>query len=180
MPTWTGPLSLVYVGWVLAAFAATMIWCSFAEFTLHRFVMHKRSLLKFPYELHAVGHHGMFRGDETYHAQNETMKEHVTFVPRDYALLLLANLPLWATVEWFSGKPLIVGCFLATLAYLGTFDFFHWRWHVPSDTWLQRTRLFRWSKERHRIHHENQGKNFNLIIPLADLIFRTYQGPARR
>ena len=180
MPTWAYPLSWAYAGWTLAAFIGTVIWCSFAEFMLHRFVMHRKTFVSFPYELHAVGHHGMFRGDETYHAQNEDMRNHVTFVARDYVILLAANLPLWCSVEWLVGRPLVIGGFLATFAYLQAFNSFHWRWHVPSDTWLQRTSLFKWAKERHRIHHDNQGVNFNLVLPLADLLFRTYRsGPAR-
>lgn len=179
MPTWTWGISWSWVLWNLAGFLATAIWCSFAEWILHSRVMHRKTIVSFPYELHAVGHHGMFRDDETYHAQNEDMKKHVTFVPRDYSILLLANAPLWAAAEWLSGRPLMVGCFLATLGYLGAFDLFHWGWHVPSDTWFQRTRLFQWMKARHRLHHGDQTKNFNLIVPIADLVLGTFAGPKR-
>jgi hypothetical protein len=166
-----------WIAWNAAGFAAAAMWCSFAEWALHRFVMHKRNLLSFPYELHAVGHHGMFGSGETYHAQNDEMREHVTFVLRDYVLLILANLPLWAAAEWLFGRPVLTGCFLATLGYLQAFNSLHWRWHVPSDTWFQRTRLFHWMKERHRIHHADQRRNFNLILPLGDLLLGTFSGP---
>jgi hypothetical protein len=179
MPTWNFGPWWAWALWNALGFACCVVWCSFAEFILHRFVMHRKGLLSFPYELHAVGHHTMFRADETYHAQDEAMKEHVTFVPRDYGLLLLANLPLWAITEWACGRPVMVGCFVATFGYLAVFDLLHWRWHVPSDTWLQRTRLFLWMKERHRIHHGDQGKNFNLVVPLADILLGTFEGPGR-
>ena len=173
MATWTWPVSWAYALWSAAGFLGAALWCSFAEWLLHRYVMHRKTLLSFPYELHAVGHHGMFRGDETYHAQNEEMRRHVTFVARDYVLLLLANLPLWAAAEWSSGKPIMASCFIATFAYLQAFNSLHWRWHVPSDTWFQRSRLYLWMKERHRVHHQDQGKNFNLILPVADILFGT-------
>ena len=180
MPTWTFTLSWAYLGWTSVAFTATFVVCSFFEWGLHRFVMHRKTFLSFPYELHAVGHHGIFKGDETYHAQNEEMKSHVVFIARDYILLLLANLPLWATAEWFLARPFMIGGFLATFAYLQIFNSAHLLWHIPSGSWVEHTRLFRWAKERHRIHHDNQGVNFNLVLPLADLLFRTYRsGPAR-
>lgn len=182
MPSWTWAHGWASWGlWNAISFLCCAVWCSFAEFILHKFLMHRDGILSFPYELHGgpKGHHAIFRADETYHAQNQGMKEHVTFVPRDYALLLLANLPLWAVAEWACGRPVMAGCFLSTFSYLAVFDLLHWRWHVPSDTWFQRTRLFMWAKERHRIHHGDHGKNLNLIIPLADLLFGTFASPSR-
>jgi hypothetical protein len=174
MPTWTWGLSWTWALWNALGFLGFAVWASFAEWAVHRFVMHRRLLLSFPFELHAVGHHGMFGGDETYHAQDQHMKEHVTFVLRDYILLMLANLPLWTAAEWLSGRPVLAGGFLATLAYLQAFNSLHWRWHVPSDTWFQRTRVFLWMKDRHRIHHHDMTRNFNLVLPLGDLVLGTF------
>lgn len=166
------PLALVL--WGAAAFVATAIYCSFFEWLLHRFVMHKKTFISFPYELHAVSHHGMFGSDETYHAQDENMRNHVTFVLRDYVLLTLINLPVFIGAELLLHRPVVIGCVLATLAYLQAFNSFHWRWHVPSDTWFQRTRFFQWMKNRHRLHHGNPTRNFNLILPIGDLLLGTF------
>lgn len=179
MPTLDLNHPVYWVFWQLAGFAAAAVYCSFFEWVLHRFVMHRRQpFLPFPYELHAVSHHGLFGADETYHAQDEHMKEHVTFVFRDYVLLTLANLPVYLGAELLLGAPIAAGCLLATLAYLQAFNSLHWAWHVPSDTWLQRTRLFRWMKERHRLHHGRPDNNFNLVLPIADLVFRTFRSPS--
>src|SRR3990172_11973111 len=100
MPTWNWPLDRMFLGWTLLAFGITFILNSFTEWLIHQFVMHKRQkLLPYPYELHHIGHHGMFRADETYHAQSDEMKSHITFVPRDYVLILGVTLPFWIIAE---------------------------------------------------------------------------------
>lgn len=171
------PLSW-FLLWNVVAFFGTTIYCSFFEWALHRFVMHKRQrLLPFPYELHAVSHHGLFGADETYHAQDENMRSHITFVVRDYILLTLVNLPVVCGAELLAGRPLLIGWFLATLAYLQAFNSLHWRWHVPSNTWFQRTAYFKWASERHRLHHGDPRGNFNLVVPLGDLLLGTWLRP---
>src|SRR5262245_19166074 len=131
------------------AFVATFLYGSFFEWTLHRFIMHKKTIISYPFELHAVIHHQLFRADESYHAQNEEMLTHVTFVPRDYLLLLLVNTPLIVAVEWISGWPIAIGGSLAILAYLGAFDILHWCFHVPKGRWFERIGLYRWIKYHH-------------------------------
>jgi hypothetical protein len=163
-----------YALWALAAFFGSLIYGSFFEWTFHRFVMHRRiRWFSLPFELHAVQHHGLFGADHTYHAQDEDMKKHVLFVARDYIFLLAVNFPVALGVELFFGRPMVLGWFLATLGYLQTFNMIHWRFHVPSETWFQRSRLFLWLKRHHLLHHENPKRNTNVVIPLADLCLGT-------
>jgi hypothetical protein len=165
-------IALTIIGQQALVFLAVLVWCSFAEWTLHRFVMHRRfSLVPYPYQLHALQHHV---ADETYHAQTPEVLEHVSFVPKDYLFLLALHGGFFLAFEWVTGIVVMIGGLAAVFAYLQAFNSLHWRWHVPSDTWFQRTKLFRWMKERHRIHHGNPTKNANLILPVADLIFGTY------
>jgi hypothetical protein len=159
--------------WQAAAFAATVIYGSFFEWTLHRNVMHKKTWISYPFELHAMLHHQIFRWDDTYHAQNEQMKEHVTFVPRDYILLLLVNTPVFLAVEFILQRPVVLGGWVAVLSYLAMFDLLHWSFHVPKERRMERWFWVRWLKEHHRLHHQYQNRNLNVVFPLADLVFRT-------
>jgi fatty acid hydroxylase family protein len=163
-----------YALWNLAGFGGAVLANSFVEWATHRWFMHRRSrILPWAYELHAVSHHGMFGADETYHAQDDEMRAHVTFVPRDYILILAANAPLWCAAEWLCGRPVLAGCFLATLGGLQAFNTLHWAMHVPADNWLQRRGLFKFLKEHHRLHHRRQDRNLNVVFPLADLVLGT-------
>jgi hypothetical protein len=162
-----------YVIAQVTAFLVTLVYGSFFEWTLHRNVMHRRTWLSFPFEVHALLHHRIFRHDETYHALNEEMKKHVTFVPRDYILLLLVNTPVFLAAEWLFRQPVLLGGWAAVLLYLGMFDSLHWCFHVPRGRRVERWFLVRWLKEHHRVHHQHQNRNFNVVLPLADAVLGT-------
>ena len=162
-----------------AAFLVTLIYCSFFEWTLHRNVMHRKTWLSYPFELHAMLHHRIFRHDHTYHAQNEEMRQHVTFVPRDYILLLLVNTPVFVATEWALRVPVLIGAWVAVLLYLAMFDILHWSFHVPNERRMERWFWVRWLKEHHRLHHQYQYRNLNVVLPLADLLFGTRIGKPR-
>jgi hypothetical protein len=160
------------------AFVATLIYGSFFEWTLHRNVMHRRTWLSFPFDVHAMLHHKIFRHDDTYHAQNDEMRQHVTFVPRDYILLTLVNTPVFLAVELVLNQPVMLGGWIAVLLYLGMFDFLHWTFHVPRERRMERWFVVRWLKEHHRLHHQHQNRNLNVVLPLADFVFGTRLGRA--
>jgi sterol desaturase/sphingolipid hydroxylase (fatty acid hydroxylase superfamily) len=107
------------------------------------------------------------------------MRRHVTFTPRDYLILLLINAPLFLAVEWLTALPIALGASLAVLAYLGIFDTLHWMFHVPQARFIERMWFFRALKQLHRLHHRYQTRNLNVVLPLADLVFRTRAVPKR-
>ena len=163
-----------YLLWTGLAFGVAAVLNSFIEWFAHRFILHGTRFGRFAYDLHHVGHHGMFGADETYHAQNDEMRSHVTFVLRDYLLFLLVTTPIWTAAELLTRRPLLLGGVLATLTGLQMFNSLHWRFHVPTDTWFQRTWFFRVLKEQHRRHHADTGANFNVyFFPLADWVLGT-------
>lgn len=175
MPSFRVPESwTLYLLWNAGCFAVAIILNSFIEWAAHRFILHSPKILKFPYDLHHVGHHGMFGSDHTYHAQNDEMRGHITFVLRDYLMFLAVTTPIWVVSELVLQRPLIAGGVLATLTGLQLFNSFHLRFHLPSDTWFQRTRFFRFLKEHHRVHHSDTTKNFNVyFFPIADKVMGT-------
>lgn len=160
--------------WTLAGFGGAFVLCSFIEWLSHRFILHSKAILKFAYELHDRQHHVLFNGTDTYHASCPEVKAHVKFVPRDYVLFLAVTTPLWIGAQLLLHQPVAVGGVLATLLHLQMFNSLHWRFHVPSDTWFQRTWYFRFLKEHHRRHHQDPKTNYNVsFLPLADTLLGT-------
>jgi len=157
----------------ILGFFSFFIYGSFFEWTLHRFWMHKRSVPPYPYELHALIHHDLFRADETFHVGSMEALEHITFVPRDYLFLLLVNLPVLLAVEWAIGLPLAAGGAIGAMAYGLIFDGLHWCFHVPAKRWFEQLGLYRWIKRHHLLHHRHQDRNLNVVFPLADLCLGT-------
>jgi len=165
-----GHVDGAYLAWNALAFAMTFVWSSFGEWIIHAGFLHSRRIVSFAWKLHDQEHHVLFRGDATYEsAADDPRTKHVMFVARDYALILLAHLPLFLAAEMLFRRPALLGGLLCVLAALQMFNSLHWRYHVPSDTWFQRTALFRFLKEHHRLHHDRTDRNLNVFfLPLAD------------
>jgi hypothetical protein len=166
--------ALGYAIWNLYGFLGAFLINSFVEWGAHRFFLHSPKIVRFAYDLHDRTHHVLFGADETYHAQNPEMESHITFVFRDYILFLLVTTPLWIGAELLINRPVLIGGVLATLTGLQLFNSLHLRYHLPSDTWFQRTWFFKFLKEHHRLHHGDTATNFNVaFIPIADFCLGT-------
>ena len=50
----------------------------------------------------------------------------------------------------------------------------HFFIHTPRNYWFQRTRLFHFYCEYHRVHHHRAKWNYNVVCPLADAIMGTF------
>jgi hypothetical protein len=164
-----------YLTWNAGAFFVAFFLNSFVEWGVHRFIMHKPSKL-IPYGyLHTTSHHKVFGSDETYHVQNPEMMEHGThFTWKEFTLFPLLCLALYGPVELLTGKPTTIGAIAAVFFGLISFNFLHYRFHVPSNSWFQRSLVFQYLKDHHRMHHEDMSKNFNVsFFPIADWLLGT-------
>ena len=168
-----------YAMWQGIGFLGAFFVGSFIEWFAHKFILHSEIFVKFAYKLHDVQHHNYFNGTDTYcleksDTENKWKLDHVEFVPRDYVLFLLGTTPLWVAAEFFIVQPVIFGGMAAVFFSLQLFNSLHYRYHVPSDTWFQRTWYFRYLKEHHRLHHETPNKNLNVaFLPIADVCLGT-------
>lgn len=160
---------------VLSAFVGGLIYGSFFEWALHRFVLHRPFLfVRHPYLAHAVTHHGRFGSGEDYHLLRESDKHLVRMGWWAAPLLLLVNAPAGILAARAVGSWWVLPGFLAAMAsYYAAYEYFHWCMHVPRRRWFQSTRLFRWLDRHHRIHHLAAGRNLNVVFPLADWILGT-------
>lgn len=174
MPTFDGTIP---IGWLIliqaAAFIVTFCYGSFFEHTLHRYLMHRDNLLKYPYKLHALQHHKLFRADESYHAVNEDVKQHVSFGIGEYIILPLLHLIPFVALEIYAGLPVVIGGMLAIYAYLAAFDLTHYSMHVPNTFFFEKYGFFKWLKQHHLLHHKYQDRNLNVVLPIADFVLRT-------
>lgn len=158
--------------------AVCAIMCaSIFEWTLHRFVMH-RPVGKFraPFEKHALTHHRMFRGDATYHCVREEDKRKIRMAwwngPVLVTVLLLPcaaltiPLGLWSVLMIFG---------VVSGAYFFAYEYTHWCMHLPREQqrMVERWRVFKFLNGHHILHHRYMGKNFNVVLPLADWFLGT-------
>lgn len=164
-----------YFLWTLGAFCGGFLTNNFVEWMVHRFVMHK-PFNEYAYR-HVTTHHTAFRADETYHADlgdAEKIEKGTSFTWREYLLFPLLCFFLYGAVDLAVGKPILPGALLSVLVNLMMFDILHYNYHVPRDSWFQRTWFFRFMKEHHRLHHADMRKNFNVsFFPIADVVMGT-------
>jgi hypothetical protein len=165
----------LFLFWSALAFACATIYASFFEWTLHRYVMHRPvGRFRYAFEAHALVHHHVFRADETYHLINP---KDARTIPMAWwngpVLVTLSSLP-FAAAAWGLGHWVVfVSAALAIAAYYATYEYIHWCMHLPRKRHLERSGLFFRLNGHHLLHHRYMRKNFNVVLPLADLLLGT-------
>ncbi|MDX1953797.1 MAG: sterol desaturase family protein [Verrucomicrobiota bacterium] len=161
--------------WSLAGFGLGIIFASFFEWVLHRYVMHRPvGPFQYPFRAHALVHHQVFKADHTYHLQNEGTKDIVAMAWwNGPVLVLLCQVPFliasWITGHW----GLVVGSFVVSCGYYAMYEYLHWCMHVPKKRRVERAGIFFRLNGHHLLHHRYMHKNFNVVLPLADLCLGT-------
>ena len=165
----------MFASWSAIGFVGAVVYCSFFEWTLHRFVMHRPlGKFRYPYESHALIHHRVFRADESYHLIN---KKDAKTIPMAWwngpVLVLLGTLPFFVAA-WIAGQwGLLAGAGVAAAAYYATYEYIHWCMHLPKKRTVERSGIYFRLNGHHLLHHRYMAKNFNVVLPLADLILGT-------
>lgn len=161
----------------------SLVIMSALEYYTHRFTMHGRRFVEVTgidggFETHAKLHHGRFyRGFE---GDADPAARHVAVdLYPSYVVVTLA--PLWLLAMWASlwfGLTLVA--VLALHAALWTQ--FHREMHEPAGRLVPRLlgTYYRFCYSYHRRHHERPCCNFNVLIPLFDLLHGTYGGLSRK
>jgi hypothetical protein len=158
---------------ILAGLVGSLIYGSFLEWFVHNVVMHTTSISKLAFDRHAVQHHFTRRSLKTFYIPPD---EHATYHFGESSvipILWLLHFPLYYAAYHFSNLGVGIGAAAGGLLYLIGYEFIHFFIHAPKNYWFQRTRLFRFYCEYHRIHHHKARLNYNIVIPLADFVLRT-------
>ncbi len=152
-----------------------VVYCSHGEWSLHRFLMHRPvGPFDYPFRAHALVHHSVFRADESYHVQRDEDKHLIPMAWWNGAVLVLIGSIPFAVISLLTQMWGIVICAasIITLYYL-TYEYIHWCMHLPRKRNIERTGIFFRLNGHHLLHHRYMNKNFNVVLPLADLLLGT-------
>lgn len=161
--------------WAALGAVAATVFCSFFEWTLHRFVMHRPvGPFTYPFRAHALVHHRIFRADESYHLLNEADKETIPMAWWNGPVLVLICAVPFCVASWFVGSwALAISAAVTSAAYYATYEYLHWCMHLPRKRFVERSGIFFRLNGHHILHHRYMHRNFNVVFPLADLCLGT-------
>jgi hypothetical protein len=153
----------------------SIVFASFFEHTLHKYIMHRTFFgFSYPFRAHAVVHHQTFKADYSYHLQNESDKWTIPMAWWNGPVLIL----LATAMSLFVSIPLkmwwgsIIVC-IVFASYYATYEYLHWCMHLPKKRRVEKSWLFQKLNGHHVLHHRYMHKNFNVVLPFADLCLGT-------
>jgi len=167
---------------------AFWLFANFFEWTVHRFPMHRPMRPRIMYRNHALVHHGAFAdGDMAIRHPRELW---LIMMPwYTIAMLLVGASPVAIVAAIVGGLPLAGVFYVGALSYFLFYETLHALYHLPDHT-LARAGigvhphgLFRRLQAHHTHHHELRRMahvNFNVTVPLADVVLGTRERPAPR
>lgn len=157
----------------------TFLYMNFAEYFGHRGPMHhRRRGLGMIFNRHTLQHHRFFTYDNM---PFDTSRDHkaVLFPPVLISFFLVAfALPFWFLIKALFSANAAWLSVATILAYYLQYELLHFAWHCRDDAWIYRIPGMRRWREYHRIHHDirkMQTVNFNITVPLADLVMGTFK-----
>jgi hypothetical protein len=177
--------------WMTIGFVTTVFFASFFEWALHKYFMH-RPVGKFDYAFraHALVHHQTFKADHTYHLINEEDKKTIPMAWWNGPVLIAIGITPFIAASFFIGTwAILLGSVIACASYYGAYEYIHWCMHLPRQRNIERSGIYFRLNGHHLLHHRYMHKNFNVVLPLADLClgtlmlrsrvhFKQAQGPA--
>jgi len=165
----------LFLFWTAAGLVIAVVFASFFEWTLHRFVMHRPiGNFTYPYKSHALIHHRIFKSDHTYHLIHEDDKRTIPMAWWNGPVLVAVGMLPFGLAALLSGQwGILVGATLACGGYYGAYEYMHWCMHLPRKRHVERSGIFFRLNGHHLLHHRYMSKNFNVVLPLADLCLGT-------
>ena len=164
-----------FLFWLALGFVCSVVYSSFFEWLLHRFVMH-RPLGSFVYAFraHTLTHHRIFKADESYHLHDPKDADTIPMAWWNGPVLITLALLPFIGAGWALGSAAVTwGALLAACVYYCVYETLHWCMHQPRGRPVERTGLFFRLNGHHLLHHRYMRKNFNVVLPLADLCLGT-------
>ncbi|HEY4516724.1 MAG TPA: fatty acid hydroxylase [Candidatus Paceibacterota bacterium] len=167
---------------IFSTLAFGILYASIAEWNLHKHLMHtRRRWFDYPYRKHALVHHVRYKADASYHLLDSCGDTQIPMTwwngPALVVVGMIPVVPVASLVGHFIGDAegwTIFWTALFTFAgYYGVYERLHWCFHAPMDRWIEGRRIFRWLNAHHLLHHQYMWKNYNVVFPFADWLFRT-------
>jgi len=154
------------------SFFSFFVYVSFFEWALHKYIMHT-PIFVYPFQAHALTHHGLFRADHSYYLRREQDVPKVSFAWWNAPGLFILNMPLLFLASTVGGVATFIGGCTALLSNYMLYEYLHWCMHIPQGRWIERTRAFQFLKRHHYLHHRYALRNLNVVLPLADWVMGT-------
>jgi sterol desaturase/sphingolipid hydroxylase (fatty acid hydroxylase superfamily) len=128
----------------------------------------------YPFKSHALVHHRIFKSDHTYHLIHEADKRTIPMAWWNGPVLIAVGLLPFVLAALLSGQwGILAGAVVACGGYYGAYEYLHWCMHLPRKRHVERSGIFFRLNGHHLLHHRYMGKNFNVVLPLADLCLGT-------
>jgi len=161
--------------WAASGFLLATIYASFFEWLLHRYIMHRPfGNFTYPYERHALIHHRIFKADPSYHLIREEDKHTIPMAWWNGPVLVVVGMLPFFVASWLTGHwAFIIGATTACSCYYGAYEYIHWCMHLPRKRYVERSGIFFRLNGHHLLHHRYMKKNYNVVLPLADLFLGT-------
>ncbi len=157
----------------------TIVTVNFAEYAAHRWLGHIRTQLGgLFYERHTGDHHSFFL--ENHMPFQSTNDWRVVLFPLYliFAFLIGLILPVGALL-YFNVSP-NAGFLMAIGGVFGYlfYEVMHFSYHLPDGSIVEKLPIWRELRQLHNLHHRRNimaKKNFNITLPIFDVLFRTFQ-----
>ncbi|WP_444898795.1 sterol desaturase family protein [Microbulbifer sp. VAAC004] len=164
--------------WELLVIPAGTVIYNFSEYASHRWAGHKKiRIAGLFYRRHTGDHHSFFSPplfsiDST---RDWRIVLFPTYLTATLALVIAPILGYFFSILFSmnAGYLLIVTMVVNHLGY----ELLHLGYHQPQNHWFHRVPVLRELAQLHRIHHQRKWMNecnFNLTIPLFDLLLGTF------
>ncbi len=167
--------------------AGTIVFASTIEGLFHQFILHTRQkkllggLLEQSYVSHAIEHHPAYRGDD-YHRPAPDHESPISLGPWMWPATMLVTSPITALVWLTLGPAAGITVPIVLTLYYVMYEFLHWHMHFPREDGKPRwyhafpptKQLFEWFDVRHFLHHQADDRNFNVVLPVYDLMTGRY------
>lgn len=163
--------------WELACVPVFFLIANLGEYFGHRGPMHhRRRGLAIIFERHTLQHHQFYRHDAMA-AESPRDFQMVLFPPVMLVFFLGGLAAPIGLLLGLVGTPNLGWLFAATgVAYFLTYEWLHWSYHQPDDSFVGRLALVRTLRRHHTVHHDLTQMttcNFNITFPIADVVFGT-------
>ncbi|MEE2903906.1 MAG: hypothetical protein VYC39_16385 [Myxococcota bacterium] len=173
-------LQLIYIFCILVLMHFILF--SFVEWFAHRYLMHRKALPSLLYRArayftdvytnHAILHHRKFYKIYDHELDPIGRELNLRFIWTDYFVTNLIFAPIHSLYIWYLPVGSAALAFML-LCYMFLWNHLHTEMHIPSNRWFFRNSAFRFLNRHHFLHHRHPGRNFNVVIPLADYLFGT-------
>jgi hypothetical protein len=167
--------------WQVAFVPLFLAFGNAVEWRAHKTLLHTRTWpLEELYVRHTPQHHAIFVAEDMYIRDLRELK-FVLLPAYGVAAIAVVTSPITAAF-WLAGQRNLAALWLASVVfYILTYEWFHLAYHLPADGAIGGWRVTRWLRRHHQRHHSPslmQSWNFNVTVPLWDVLRGTvYRAP---